>query len=270
MGAGRRRGQRRRRRGEGVGSLFRYNFRCHPGLLSALYPGCCVVIRTLLSALYTYFIRTLPALSGKVNQIAANSRHFPLRPIHYRWLTQGNYRKTTGKVNRIPANPRHFPLSPIHYRCSTQGNYLKTTRKVNQFAANSRHFPRTEKTGVAAGIYDLQQLTTAKDQALSRAHCGGSFVSGCYRSIIPNAQATSFAVRLPFSGIISIICIAKILSLFFCGFQDSGILTSKPRRAPFICKVLIISIFIIILTHHGRFRECRPVFHPIATQYLLE
>jgi hypothetical protein len=90
--------------------------------------------------------------------------------------------------------------------------------KVNQFAANSRHFPRTEKTGVAAGIYDLQQLTTAKDQALSRAHCGGSFVSGCYRSIIPNAQATSFAVRLPFSGIISIICIAKITGLFFCGF----------------------------------------------------
>ena len=43
VGAGRRRGQRRRRRGEGVGSLFRYNFRCHPGLLSALY---------------TYFIRT--------------------------------------------------------------------------------------------------------------------------------------------------------------------------------------------------------------------
>ena len=36
--------------GEGVGSLFRYNFRCH--------PGCCVVIRTLSSALYTYFIRT--------------------------------------------------------------------------------------------------------------------------------------------------------------------------------------------------------------------
>ena len=36
--------------GEGVDSLFRYNFRCH--------PGCCVVIRALLSALYTYFIRT--------------------------------------------------------------------------------------------------------------------------------------------------------------------------------------------------------------------
>ena len=148
VGAGRRRGQRRRRRGEGVGSLFRYNFRCHPGccviilaLLSALYTGCCVVIRTLLSALYTYFIRTLPALSGKVNQIAANSRHFPLRPIHYRCPTQGNYLKTTGKVNRIPANPRHFPLSPIHYRCSTQGNYLKTTGKVNHIPTKPWHFP---------------------------------------------------------------------------------------------------------------------------------
>ena len=130
--------------------------------------------------------------------------------------------------------------------------------------------PGTEKTGVAAGIYDLQQLTTAKDQALSRAHCGGLFVSGCYRPIAPNIQATSFAVKLPFSGIIGIIGIAKILSLFFCGFQDSGILTSKPRRAPFVCKILIINTFTIILTYHGRFRECRPVFHPIATQYLLE
>lgn len=137
--------------------------------------------------------------------------------------------------------------------------------KVNQFPTNPGHFPRTEKTGVAAGIYDLQQLTTAKDQALSRAHCGGSFVSGCYRSIIPNAQATSFAVRLPFSGIISIIGIAKIPGLFFCGFQDSGIRISEPRCAPFVCKILIINTFTIILTYHGRFRGCRPVFHPIAT-----
>lgn len=144
---------------------------------------------------------------------------------------------------------------------------------MNQFAANSRHFPRTEKTGVAAGIYDLRRLTAAKNQALRRAHCGGLFVSGCYRPIAPNIQATSFAVKLPFSGIIGIIGIigiAKILSLFFCGFQDSGILTSKPRRAPFVCKILIINTFTIILTYQGRFRECRPAFHPIATPYLLK
>ena len=77
-------------------------------------------------------------------------------------------------------------------------------------------------------------------------------MSGCYRPIAPNIQATSFAVKLPFSGIIGIIGIAKILSLFFCGFQDSGILTSKPRRAPFVCKILIIkNTFAIIITHHG-------------------
>ena len=40
----------------------------------------------------------------------ALSPYGPHTTRHYRCPTQGNYRKTTGKVNQFAANPRHFPL----------------------------------------------------------------------------------------------------------------------------------------------------------------
>ena len=160
-----------------------------------------------------------------------------------------------------PVCHKFMALSPMAH--TLQGELPENHRESEpNFHESVALSPGTEKTGIAAGIYDLRRLTAAKNQALRRAHCGGSFVSGCYRSIAPNAQATSFAVKLPFSGIIGI---AKIPGLFFCGFQDSGIRISEPRCAPFVCKILIINTFTIILTYHGRFRGCRPVFHPIAT-----
>ena len=194
-----------------------------------------------------------------MNQFATNSWHFP--PINSCLHTF-----PVCFIRESELNCREFTaLSPMVHTLQVAHtgelpeNHRESEPNFHESVALS---PGTEKTGIAAGIYDLRRLTAAKNQALRRAHCGGSFVSGCYRSIAPNAQATSFAVKLPFSGIIGI---AKIPGLFFCGFQDSGIRISEPRCAPFVCKILIINTFTIILTYHGRFRGCRPVFHPIAT-----
>ena len=147
--------------GEGVDSLFRYNFRCH--------PGCCVVIRALLSALYTYFIRTFgesepysckfEALSPIAHtlQVAHTGElpenHRESEPIsHESWaLSPGNEIEQCfygysacilcpsyqGKVNQFATNSWHFHLWPIHYK----GNYQKTTGKVNQISTNPWHFP---------------------------------------------------------------------------------------------------------------------------------
>ena len=46
----------------------------------------------------------------------ALSPYGPHTTRHYRWPTQGNYRKTAGKVNHILTNPGHFPLWPTHYK----------------------------------------------------------------------------------------------------------------------------------------------------------
>ena len=114
------------------------------------------------------------------HEFQALSPYGPHTTGHYRWPTQGNYRKTAGKVNHISTNRRHFPLWSIHYRAlqvahtrelpenhkesepiyhesqalspygphttrhyrwPTQGNYRKTTGKVNQISTNQRHFP---------------------------------------------------------------------------------------------------------------------------------
>lgn len=135
--------------GEGVGSLFRYNFRCH--------PGCCVVIRTLSSALYTYFIRTFGESEPYSHKFTALS---PM--VHTLQVAH------TGE---LPENHRE-----------SEPNFHESVALS----------PGTEKTGVAAGIYDLRRLTAAKNQALRQAHCGCPFVSGCYHSIAPNIHATSF------------------------------------------------------------------------------
>ena len=61
---------------------------------------------------YWHFIYIL---RGKVNRISTNSRHFTFpydsyATVHYKGLTQGNYRKATGKVNQFAANLWHFSL----------------------------------------------------------------------------------------------------------------------------------------------------------------
>ena len=56
--------------------------------------------------------------------------------------TRGNYRKSTGKVNQSAANSRHFPLENI----DSTAIFAVLPGKVNQILANPGHFPGIDKT----------------------------------------------------------------------------------------------------------------------------
>ena len=124
-----------------------------------------------------------------MNQFATNSWHFP--PINSCLHTF-----PVCFIRESELNCREFTaLSPMVHTLQVAHtgelpeNHRESEPNFHESVALS---PGTEKTGIAAGIYDLRRLTAAKNQALRQAHCGCPFVSGCYHSIAPNIHATSF------------------------------------------------------------------------------